>query len=90
MANPIAIVARARRIAVSAAIVLLAAPAYADPVKYAIVNAMFDDGGQATGYVVYETLPAPENPRVTDWAIMVRGGTTGIRDDSTTTPRTAP
>ena len=26
-----------------------AAPAYADPIKYALVNAMFDDGGKATG-----------------------------------------
>jgi hypothetical protein len=57
----------------------LAAPAYADPIKYALFNTMFDDGGQATGYVVYETPPAPENPRVTDWAITVSGGTTGIR-----------
>ena len=55
-----------------------AAPAYADPIKYALVNAMFDDGGQATGYIVYETPPAPENPRVTDWAITVTTGTTGI------------
>src|SRR6185436_6884482 len=28
-----------------------APPADADPIKYALVNAMFDDGGQATGYV---------------------------------------
>ena len=56
----------------------LAAPAYADPIKYALVNAVFDDGGLATGYVVYEAPPAPASPRVTDWAIEVRPGTTGI------------
>ena len=63
------------------ALVLLsfAAPAYADPFKYALVNAMLDDGGTVTGYVLYEAPPAPENPRVTDWAITVIGGTTGIR-----------
>jgi hypothetical protein len=57
----------------------LAAPAYADPFKYALVSATLDDGGTATGYVLYEAPPAPENPRVTDWAITVIGGTTGIR-----------
>lgn len=64
----------------TAILVLLsfAAPAYADPIQYALVNAMFDDGGKATGYVVYETPPPPENPRVTDWAITVTPGTTGI------------
>jgi hypothetical protein len=52
-----------------------AAPAFADPIKYALVDAMFNDGGQATGYVLYETRPAPEAPRVTDWAISVTTGT---------------
>lgn len=56
-----------------------AAPAYADPIKYAIVNATFDDGGTATGYVLYEAQPPPASPLVTDWAITVMGGTTGIR-----------
>src|SRR5262245_38537207 len=60
------------------ALFFIAAAAYADPIKYALVNAVFDDGGTATGYVVYETRPAPENPVVTDWAITVIGGTTGI------------
>ena len=55
-----------------------AAPAFADPIKYALVNATFDDGGKATGYVLYETPPAPENPRVSDWAITVTTGATGI------------
>ena len=56
----------------------VAASADADPIKYALVNATFVDGGSATGYVVYETRPAPESPLVTDWAITVMGGTTGI------------
>ena len=53
-----------------------AAPASADPLKYAIVNATFADGGMATGYVLYETLPEPEAPRVSDWAITVTAGAT--------------
>ena len=53
-----------------------AAPAYADPIKYALVNATFADGGTATGYVLYQTPPAPEAPRATDWAITVTGGAT--------------
>ena len=68
----------ARSLALSAAILLLAPPADADPIKYALANATFGDGGQATGYVVYELPPAPGAPQVTDWAITVIGGTTGI------------
>jgi hypothetical protein len=55
-----------------------AATSYADPIKYTLVNATFADGGSATGYVVYETRPAPQPPLVTDWAITVIGGVTGI------------
>jgi hypothetical protein len=54
----------------------LESPAYADPIKYAIVNATLADGGTATGYVLYETPPAPEPPRATDWAITATAGTT--------------
>jgi hypothetical protein len=37
----------ARILALSAALICVGAPAYADPIKYALVNAIFDDGGKS-------------------------------------------
>lgn len=54
---------------------LLAAPASAEPIKYAMVNTVFSDGGSAVGYVVLDSPSDPmAPPTVTDWAITVTGG----------------
>jgi len=68
-----------RSVALLAVILLAAAPASAEPIKYAFVNAVFSDGGTAVGYVVLDSPGDPmASPTVTDWAIIVTGGNAGI------------
>ncbi len=64
-----------RSLVVLALTLLVTAPASAEPIKYAMVNAVFGDGGTAVGYVVLDSPSDPMAlPIVTDWAITVTGG----------------
>lgn len=68
-----------RSLVVLALTLLVAAPASAEPIKFAFVNAVFSDGGTAVGYVVLDSPSDPMAlPTVPDWAITVTGGNLGI------------
>jgi hypothetical protein len=69
----------ARRLVAPALILLVATSASAEPIQYALVNATFNDGGIATGYLVLDSPSDPLlSPTVTDWAITVSGGNPNI------------
>jgi len=67
------------RLAGPALMLFVATSASAEPIKYALVNATFNDGGGATGYLVFDRPSDPLASRtVTDWAIIVSGGNPSI------------
>jgi hypothetical protein len=78
MARPVPLAGRTVCRLAAPALVLLATVASAEPIKYALVGAAFGDGGQASGYLVFDlrsgTVADP--PVVADWALTVSGGDT--------------
>lgn len=83
MTNRYRTIGRTARRLVQAVLMLIittsATPASAEPIQYALVNATFDDGGHATGYLVLDSPSDPLLlPTVTDWAITVSGGNPSI------------
>lgn len=63
-----------RRLGLPALMLLLAAPVGAEPIKYALSNASFAQGGGASGYLLLDQPSDPSaTPTVTDWAIVVTG-----------------